>query len=134
MREAMKAPTRKKLDTVFSKWVRMKDADHAGIVACFTCGKSNHWTKMHAGHFVTRAKYATRWDDMNVKPQCPACNLYGNGQQYIFGCRLDGIYGEGTAEQLMVKSHRALKMSEDNAQQWIDHYNKEIQELIKSIT
>ena len=66
--------TRKKLiarlDKVFSQWVRSKDADHRGFVQCFTCGQFKHWKTVDAGHFQSRAKFSTRWDEMNVKPQC----------------------------------------------------------------
>ena len=66
--------TRKKLiarlDKVFSQWVRSKDADHRGFVQCFTCGVFKHWKTVDAGHFQSRAKFSTRWDEMNVKCQC----------------------------------------------------------------
>ncbi len=29
----------KKLDAIFSQYIRLKDADHNGDVSCFTCGK-----------------------------------------------------------------------------------------------
>ena len=63
--------TRKKLiarlDKVFSQWVRRKDADHRGYVECWTCGKVLPWSRVDAGHFQSRAKFSTRWDEMNVK-------------------------------------------------------------------
>jgi hypothetical protein len=66
--------TRKKLiarlDRVFSQWVRSKDADHRGYVQCFTCGVWKHWKTVDAGHFQSRAKFSTRWDERNVKCQC----------------------------------------------------------------
>ena len=32
---------------------------------------------------------ATRWSQENTRPQCPKCNLYGQGEQYIFGTKLN---------------------------------------------
>ena len=36
----------KKLDAIFSQYIRLKDADHNGDVKCFTCGKVSHYKKV----------------------------------------------------------------------------------------
>ena len=50
----IKKPTRsklvKKLDTVFSQYIRLKDSKD-GIGTCVTCGKQDHWKNLQAGHF-----------------------------------------------------------------------------------
>ena len=46
---------KKKLDTIFSQYIRLKDADHNGDVTCFTCGKVSHYKSgMQCGHFQSR--------------------------------------------------------------------------------
>ena len=60
----------KKLDAVFSQYIRLKDADEFGNATCFTCGKVDHWKKLQNGHFQSRKHYATRWDEMNCQVQC----------------------------------------------------------------
>ena len=37
----------KKLDTIFSKYVRLKDADFKGNCICVTCGKSYYWNTLN---------------------------------------------------------------------------------------
>jgi len=125
----MKATTVKKLDKVFSHWTRLKHSDSEGQVKCFTCGKQSHWKEMHAGHFVTRAKYATRWNEMNVKPQCPRCNLFLNGAQWEFGQHLDNKYGPGTAEGLVFLSNQTLRMGEPEAEELIKLYQQQIKDF-----
>ena len=59
----------KKLDTVFSQYIRLRYADNY-IVECYTCGIKNHYKKMHCGHFMSRKHYSTRWDELNCQVQC----------------------------------------------------------------
>ena len=113
----------KKLDAIFSQYIRLKDADHKGDVTCFTCGKVSHYKKgMQCGHFQSRKHYATRWLEKNVAVQCVGCNVYKFGQQYIFGKKLDEKYGDGTAEELYIKAKQTVKFSTDELQDMIKHY------------
>ena len=45
---------KKKLDVLFSQYIRRKNADHLGRVKCFTCGVEKHWKEQQAGHFQSR--------------------------------------------------------------------------------
>lgn len=59
-------------DTLFSIYIRRKYADWKGYVACYTCGKVAMWEKdgMQCGHFVSRDKKNTRYDEANARVQC----------------------------------------------------------------
>lgn len=111
----------KKLDTLFSLYIRNRYAVD-GICECFTCGKKDHTSKMHAGHFQSRKHYATRWDELNVQVQCPKCNLFGQGEQFTFGINLDNKFGEGTAEKLQQKARNTVKLSNDDLNELILKY------------
>jgi hypothetical protein len=120
----------KKLDKIFSIWIRSKDADHAGMVDCFTCGVSKSWKyEIDAGHFMGRGKYATRWDEQNVKPQCKKCNGFRSGEQYLFSKHLDEEYGKGTADELVYQSNQLAKFTNDELLKKIEHFT----ELVKSL-
>jgi hypothetical protein len=125
--------TRKKLiarlDKVFSQWVRSKDADHRGFVQCFTCGVWKQWKTVDAGHFQSRAKFSTRWDEMNVKPQCKSCNGFRSGEQYLFARHLDRVHGEGTAMELEQLSNTTKKYSSEELEALIDVYNRRLRKL-----
>lgn len=112
----------KKLDTIFSQYIRNREAID-GKAKCFTCGKVDDVSKLHAGHFQSRKHYATRWDEINVQVQCPKCNLFGQGEQYVFGLKLNEKYGEGTAEQLQQKARNLVKLSNDDISELIKKYS-----------
>jgi len=108
----------KKLDAALSKFVRSSLADDEGYVECFTCGQRKNWKyEVDCGHFQSRSKYSTRWlfdpDNgmVNVMPQCKGCNMTNGGQQYVFGKRLDAVFGEGTAEKVVDLSNTLRKFS-----------------------
>ena len=120
----------KKLDAIFSQYIRLKDADHNGDVTCFTCGKVSHYKKgMQCGHFQSRKHYATRWLEKNVAVQCVGCNMFKAGEQYIFSKQLDEKYGDGTAEELYIKSKETVKFSTDELQDMIKHYKELVDSL-----
>ena len=120
----------KKLDKIFSIWIRSKDADHTGQVDCYTCGVSKSWKyETDAGHFQSRGKYATRCEPLNVKPQCKRCNGFRGGEQYRFARNLDTLYGDGTAEWLEFESNQSARFTNDELLVKIKHYT----ELVKSL-
>jgi hypothetical protein len=112
----------KKLDKVFSQYIRNRYANN-GKAECFTCGKVDDVSRLHAGHFQSRKHYATRWDEVNVQVQCPKCNLFGQGEQYKFGLHLDKKYGDGTAKQLQQKARNTVKLSNDDLNELISKYS-----------
>jgi hypothetical protein len=111
----------RKLDKVFSEWVR-RSAATDGYAECFTCRRKLPWKQLHAGHFVSRRHMATRWEPMNVQPQCCGCNTFRAGEQYAFGKRLDETYGPGTADSLVAASRRAVKWAAHELQAEIDRF------------
>ena len=115
----------KKLDIVFSRWVRMSNADHRGFCECVTCGKKEHWKQIQAGHFMSRRHYSTRWDEDNVKPQCKACNVFNQGRQYEYSIYL----GKDLSDDLLAKSRQTIKFSAYDIQQMIDIYEVRIKKM-----
>lgn len=122
---------KKKLDTIFSQYIRLREADSNGNINCFTCGVNKHYKEMHAGHFQSRRHLSTRWDEINVQNQCPKCNLFSQGEQFKFGLYLDSLYGEGTAEHLQIKAQQLNKMTVQDYQDLIDYYGQKVKELVE---
>jgi 5-methylcytosine-specific restriction endonuclease McrA len=129
----MKKPSRKtlikKLDTIFSKYIRLRKAKNE-YSQCVTCGKVDHWTKLQAGHFISRKNYATRWDATNVQVQCSGCNVFKYGEQYKFSLWLDKNIGTGTSEKLLLKSQNIVKYTDDQLQQKIGYYKFLVDKLL----
>ena len=117
-----------KFDQVFSKYVRLRAADSDGYGSCFTCGSRRHWKEVDAGHFITRAKFSTRWHELNVQFQCKQCNMNG-GRQYEFGRNLDAQFGEGTAHDILIESMTTRRYSSVELQELIDHYARKVGEF-----
>ena len=121
----------KKLDKVFSIWIRSKDADHTGQVECYTCGVSKNWKyEIDAGHFMGRGKYATRWNELNVKCQCKKCNGFRSGEQYLFSKHLDVEYGKGTADDIVFLSNQPARFTNAELLEKIKYYT----ELVKNLS
>ncbi len=125
-----KKPTRsklvKKLDSVFSQYIRKKNADKNGNCSCCTCGKVLHWKEIQAGHFMSRKHYSIRWDERNVHPQCVACNVFRYGEQYKYSIFL----GKELADVLYLQSKEIKKYTTDELQSSIEHYGKMLKEYI----
>tara|TARA_Y100001938_G_C8069950_1_gene422516 strand:- start:643 stop:1047 length:405 start_codon:yes stop_codon:yes gene_type:complete len=122
---------KKELDKWFSLFIRLRDATDEGMVQCFTSGRLYHYKQLHAGHFMSRRCLSTRWCEINVQPQSAADNLFGQGKQYQFGINLDGKYGEGTAEELQIKSKQIEKFSRVDYEEKISYYKKAVKNLKK---
>ena len=130
-----KKPTRsklvKKLDAVFSEYIRRRYADENGLAQCVTCHKKDHWKKLQAGHFISRKHYSTRWDEINVQVQCSGCNVFRYGEQYLFSLWLESNIGEGTAELLLQQSKQINKISSYELESLITKYENILKELPK---
>lgn len=117
----------KKLDSIFSKYIRLKHSKN-GICTCFTCGRKYEVKKIHAGHFMSRRHYSTRWDEDNVRPQCYGCNVGNQGKQYEFALNLNKEE-EGKADKLLYKSREIVKFSTGDIEMLILNYQEKLKRL-----
>ena len=117
-----------KLDQVFSLWVRQQGASDHGHNTCYTCNVVKPVKELHAGHFVTRGKMATRWDERNVKPQCAACNIFRFGEAWKFGKRIDQDHGEGTADELHRIANEGRKFLTVELETLAEHYRRKLKQ------
>lgn len=111
-----------KLDNIFSKYIRLRDADKEGYCRCVTCGQKYHWKKIQAGHFISRKHYATRWNEQNVHAQCVGCNVFKYGEQYKYSLYL----GSKVSSDLLNKSHESVKYADYELEDMIKFYQKKI--------
>ena len=122
---------KKKLDNVFSLYIRLRSADDNGNNQCCTCGKIDNWRNLQCGHFVSRKHMATRFHDLNCFPQCVSCNVFKYGEQWKFGHFLDTNFGEGIANELVVLGHTTLKISRAEYEDKISYYKEAVDKLKK---
>ena len=124
MRKVSRKGLVKKLDTIFSIYIRLRKANKQGIVTCYTCGKQDHYKKMQCGHFMSRKHYSTRWEELNCQVQCYSCNVMRYGEQYKYGLELKKEYGEDLPEELLTMSRQIVKFSNDDLQEMINRYKQ----------
>jgi hypothetical protein len=120
---------KKKLDTIFSTYIRLKYADEDLNVKCFTCDKVYHYKKIQNGHFYSRSILSLRWDEQNCRPQCYGCNIARSGNYIEYYKRLEKEIGKGGMEYLEYKRHQIKKMGKLDYQIYIDTYTQKVAEL-----
>ena len=124
------AKLKKDLDTVFSRYIRMRGAVD-GIAECYTCSVKKPWKEMDAGHFQSRKHLATRWnEDGNVMPQCKRCNIFNSGEQYTFAKLLDVRIADGTSDKLYALARTTVKYMRCDYEEMIKHYKKKVEDLL----
>lgn len=130
---AKKAKTRaqlkKELDKHFSQYIRWAYADDNGMVECYTCGVVKHVKEMHNGHFQSRKHTSTRWLEHNCRPQCPKCNLYSEGEKWVYGNKLVSELGRDAVDEIVALSHKSVKYSKTDLEYLIEIYKQKAKDL-----
>lgn len=124
MRKISRKGLVKKLDTIFSLYIRLRKANKEGVAECYTCGIKKHFKELQCGHFQSRKHYATRWREDNCQVQCYSCNVMRYGEQFKFGLKLEKEYGYAHPEILMNLSKTTVKFSNDDLNDMIEKYKK----------
>jgi len=108
----IKKPSRKKvvkeLDDAFQMYIRYRDN-----WTCICCGKEiksfqeGAKSIMHAGHYIDRGNYKTRWDEINVNAQCKDCNgkEHWTKDKSTYALRMLDKYGREELDALENRKH-----------------------------
>jgi hypothetical protein len=116
--------------TIFSEYIRRRDADFNGYVACCSCGKVKHWKQMDAGHYIAKNEgLAIYFEEKNVHSQCRWCNynMHARAQQYaLFLIRR---YGPQILEELDWKSKQRIQIHDNEYLKFIELYKEKIKKL-----
>lgn len=120
-----------RLDYYFNRWVRLSAMDEMALCVCWSCGNQRPWNKMASGHFIGRSNNTlrTRWDPVNVHPQCVPCNSFDEGNKYRYGMTINKVYGEGTTEALKIKSTKSFNPEIFDIESKITYYREECKKL-----
>jgi len=96
----------------FQLYVRLRDSSLGGEPwgQCITCDKIVIWNLCDGGHFISRSKLATLFEETNVHMQCKSCNAFGGTEMIVqYGRALEERYGPGTVQGLIDLSHDQVK-------------------------
>lgn len=117
----------KKLDAIFSKYIRLRDADQNGICRCITCGTPKHWKELDNGHFIKRQNMSLRFNEINCNAQCRKCNWLEQGA--------DDKYKEAIIKKYGQKQYDLLLYHKSQTKKWsrfeLEYLIKEYQEKVK---
>lgn len=114
----------KELQTVFNKFIRIRDKD----LPCISCGKNND-KQYHAGHYRSVGSCPElRFNEMNVRKQCATCNTYLHGNLIEYRISLVKLIGVDKVE-FLESNHEPLKLSIPEIQEEIKRYKAKIKLL-----
>jgi hypothetical protein len=133
MRKAKRSTLVRKLDTIFSEYIRKKNADKKGYVKCITSDKKYHFTEVDAGHFISRKEMSTRWNEDNVWPQSRFDNRFRYGRQYVYSLALEKKK-QGLPKHLYKLSKKTVKYSLADLQEMIEKYKKLLEKENKRLS
>ena len=119
----------KKLDKVFSLYIRLRDIMPNGYGKCISCGRIKPFAELDCGHYYSRTHMATRWDEDNCHIECRGCNRFS--ADHLIGYRENLIrkIGSGRMDRLMVMSHSTKHWMDSELEAMIEHYKQEVRRL-----
>lgn len=122
---------KKKLDKIFSEYIRLRDSDYKGNCKCISCGKEAlaFGGSIHAGHLFSRRYLSIRFDEKNVNSQCSYCNTFLNGNQLLAARGVENKWGEGTVDELESRMHITTKLNRVDYEEAIEIYKQKIREI-----
>jgi len=127
------AKLKKKYWTVFSRFIRLRDADKWGMCKCCTCGSRKVWKQMQAGHFISRVHSAVLFNEKNVHAQCVGCNMFKQGNPQNYWLFMEEKYGRKVIDELMEMRAKIRRFKATELEEWIQSTSKEVERLLERL-
>lgn len=116
----------------FSLYIRLRDSNRqSGWGRCITCDKAVHYKESNAGHCISRAKKAIKYDERSVNLQCVDCNKYHYGRYEVYKTKVDEKWGKGTYADLDSKKNNLVKRDRNSFIALIELYKMKVKHLQK---
>lgn len=124
-----KPDLRRKLDDVFSQYIRLRDAMPNGTFRCISCGQIKPLEQADCGHYFSRTHMATRYSEYNCHAECRHCNRFL--ADHLDGYRRNLIQkiGQQRFDMLEWQHHQTYQYSDFELQELIKHYQVKVKEL-----
>lgn len=131
--KTQKNPSRSKLvkkaDSIFSAYIRLRDADKRWYVKCPLCWVKIHWKKAQNMHFITRSCWLYRYDEDNCHAWCMRCNVMLNGNYIEYTRYMQLRYGISAVDEMRVNAKKVFKLSTKEIQTIIEKYTHKVQKF-----
>jgi hypothetical protein len=116
-------------DAVFSKWLRLNDADKDGYLNCFICNARIRWQDAQCMHYIKRmASLFLRHDPRNCKSGCDTCNCMKGGNYIEYAKKLEE-QNPGITEILYQEGNLPYHPSREELRNLISEYTQRIKSL-----
>ena len=119
----------KKLDRLFSLYIRLRDAMPNGYVRCISCGKIKTFDDVDCGHFYSRTHMATRFDEDNCNAECKFCNRFSADHLIAYQTNLIRKIGISRFEKLGLKAKSTCHWLDSELEERIKYYSQKVNEL-----
>lgn len=120
----------KKLDSVFSTFIRLRDCNEKGIVVCPLCWTKTPRKKAQNMHFISRWVMKYRFDEKNCHAWCMRCNVFLNWNYIIYTRWMQKKYGIAFVDNL-IKDKWLYKIPTPMLIEMIAYYTKKADILMK---
>lgn len=119
----------KRLDKVFSQYIRLRDVMPNGYARCIACGRIKPFAEMDCGHYFSRTHMATRFSEDNCHAECRFCNRMSADHLIGYRENLISKIGMGRYERLTVMSRSSKHWMDFELKEMIEHYKQEVKRL-----
>lgn len=119
-----------RLDILFSQYIRHRDTGFNEYGSCCSCGKNVKYKDGDAGHFVSRGKQMTRYDETNVHLQCRKCNRFENGNMIGYYQFMENKYGKEHILELQNKGQEEKHWTINELEELIQYYESRIRQMV----
>ena len=119
----------KKLDEIFSLYIRLRDTDsHSkdGWFRCIQCGQEFRFHEGECGHFIPRRHLATRFNENNAHMQHVECNRNFNG--LLYRQNLIEKIGEEAVKELETLKNIEVHLSQKDIDDLYDYFKGRVNE------
>lgn len=119
----------KKLDKVFSAYIRLRDVMPNGCFRCISCGQIKRFEQGDCGHYHSRANMATRWEPDNCHMECRSCNRVSS--DHLIGYRRNLIekIGLDRVNRLEAMAKTQKHWMDLELRERIDYFTREVKRL-----
>jgi hypothetical protein len=122
---------KRKLDDLFSLFIRQRDADENGMITCISSGKKMRWQDSDCGHYINRRHMSTRYDEINCNAQGRSDNRFDEGNIQGYRKGLIKKYGLKAVEDLEMRKFNKTKITQFEYEILIKLYKEKIKQYEK---
>lgn len=119
----------KKLDRVFSAYIRLRDVMPNGCFRCISCGQIKRFEQGDCGHYHSRVHMSTRWNPDNCHMECKSCNRISSDHLIGYRRHLVEKIGLDRVNRLEVLAHSPKHWADFELKERIDYFTREVKRL-----